>query len=118
MIGILCQRIYINDDINLVPENLHKQDDTTTDMGNWRREGIICPRKSGNLLKTIASSRHHSHDAVLFMSLLQVFNHVPREIYLESLLFQDQQGDECANKYARVYKVVWLLDIHGMLGWN
>ena len=37
---------------NPAPENVPRQGETTTGTGNWRREGIICPRKSDKLKKT------------------------------------------------------------------
>ena len=42
------QGIYINDDNNPAPENAPIQSETTAGTCNWRREGIICPQKSGN----------------------------------------------------------------------
>ena len=49
MVELRRQGIAINDDNNTAPENVPRQGETTTDTGNWRREGIICSCKSGNL---------------------------------------------------------------------
>ena len=46
----LCrQGIDIDDDKYPAPDNVPRQDDTTSGTDNWRREGIIFPRKAGNL---------------------------------------------------------------------
>ena len=55
MVELRRQGIAIDDDNNLAPENFHRQSETTTGTGNWRREGIICPRKSVNLQNYFAS---------------------------------------------------------------
>ena len=73
IVELLCQGISIDDDKNPAPENVPQQGDNTTRTGNWRREGIIFPRKAGNLQNYFASFRHYSHDAILCMSLLQFF---------------------------------------------
>ena len=67
MMELRYQGIAIDDDNNTAPENVPRQGETTTGTGNWRREGIICPRKSGNLQNYFASFRHYSHDAILCM---------------------------------------------------
>ena len=83
----LCrQGISIDDDNDLAPENVPRQGENTTRTGNWRREDIIFPRKAGNLHNYFASFRHYSHDAILCMSLLQLFLVMFLEDYLEELL--------------------------------
>ena len=49
MVELRRQGIAIDDDNDPAPENVPRQGKNTTCTGNWRREGIICPRKSGNL---------------------------------------------------------------------
>ena len=71
MVELCCQGIAIDNDNNSAPENVPREGETTTGIGNWRREGIICPRKSGNLQNYFSYFRHYSHDAILCMSLLQ-----------------------------------------------
>ena len=83
-----CQGISIDDDNNPAPENVPRQGDTTTGTGNWRREGIICPRKAGNLQNYFASFRHCSHDAILRMSLLQLFLVMFPKDYLEEVTYE------------------------------
>ena len=73
MVELFRQGIDINDDNDPAPDNVPRQGETTTGTGNWRREGIIFPRKSGNLQNILASFKHYSHDAILRMSLLQLF---------------------------------------------
>ena len=65
--------ITIADDNDPSPDNVPRHGDTTAGTGNWRREGIISPRKPGNLQNYFASFRHYYHDAILLMSLLQLF---------------------------------------------
>ena len=67
------QGIAIDDDNDPSPENFPRQGEITAGAGNWKRESIICPHKSGNLQNSFASFKHYSHDAVLRMSLLQLF---------------------------------------------
>ena len=69
MVELRRQGIAIDDDNDPAPENIPRQGETTTGTGNWRRKGIICPRKSGNLQNSFASFRNYSHDAILCMSL-------------------------------------------------
>ena len=73
MAELLCQEITVDNDNDLAQENFPREGETTSGTGNWRREGIICPQKAVNLQNSFASSRHYSHDAVLCMSLLQLF---------------------------------------------
>ena len=80
------QGIAIDDDNNPAPENVPRQGETITGTGNWRREGIICPRKSGNHNNYFASFRHYYHDAILCISLLTVFFIMFLEEYLEEVL--------------------------------
>ena len=83
----LCrQGISIDDDNDSAPENVSRQSDTNAETVNWRREGIICPLKSGNPQNPFASFRHYSHDAILRISLLQLFLIVLPEDYIEELL--------------------------------
>ena len=49
MVELRRQGIAIGDDNNPALENVPRQGETNTGTGNWRREGIICPRKAGNL---------------------------------------------------------------------
>ena len=65
MVELLRQGISIDYDNDTAPENVPIQGETTTGTGNWRREGIMCPRKAGNLQNYFASFRHYSHDAIL-----------------------------------------------------
>ena len=74
--------IAINDDNNPAPDNVPRQGETTSGIGNWRREGIISPRKAGNLQNYFAYFRHYSHDSILCMSLLQLFLIMFPEEYL------------------------------------
>ena len=83
------QRISIDDDNNPAPENVPRQDETTAGTGNWRREGIICPRKAGNLQNSFAYFIHCSHDAILRMSLLLLFLVMFPEDYLEEVLITE-----------------------------
>ena len=80
------QGITINNDNYPAPENVPQQGENTTRTDNWRRAGIICPRKAGNLQNSFASFRHYSHDAILLMSLLQLFLVMLPEEYLEEVL--------------------------------
>ena len=83
------QGISINDDNDPSPENFPRQDETTSGTGNWRREGILCPRKSGNLQHSFTSFRHYSYDAILRMSLLHLFLILFPEDYLEEVLMPE-----------------------------
>ena len=73
MVEIRRQGIAIDDDNYPEPENIPRQGETTNGTINWRREVIIYPQKSGNLQNYFASFRYYSHDAILRMSLLQLF---------------------------------------------
>ena len=77
------QGIDIDDDNNTSPENVPIQGETTSGTVNWRREGIIFPSKDVNLQYYFAYFRHYSHDAILRMSLLQLFFIMFPEDYLE-----------------------------------
>ena len=81
--------IAINNDKDPAPENVPRQGKTTTGTGNWRREGIICSRKAGNLQNYFASFRNYSHDAILCMSFLQLFLVMFPEDYLEEVLIPE-----------------------------
>ena len=83
---ICRQVISINDDNNPAPDNVPQQGEITTDIGNWRIEGIICCRKYGNLQNSFASFRQYSHDAILRMSLLQLLLVMFPDDYLEEVL--------------------------------
>ena len=89
MVELRSQGISIDDDNNPAPENVPRQGDNTTRTCNWRREGIICPRKAGNLQNSFASFRHYSHDAILRMSLLQLFLVMFPEDYIEEVLIPE-----------------------------
>ena len=89
MVELCRQGIAINDDNYPAPEKAPRQVETNTGTGNWRREGIICPRKSGNLQNYFSSFRHYSHDAILRMSLLQLFLVMFPEEYLEEVLIPE-----------------------------
>ena len=89
MVKLRRQGIAIEDDNDPAPENVPRQGKTTTGTGNWRREGIICPRKDGNLQNYFYSFRHYSHDAILCMSLLQLFLVIFPEDYLEEVLIPE-----------------------------
>ena len=69
MAEICRQGITINYYNNTAPENVPRQGETFGGTGNWRREGICCPCKVGNLQNSFTSIRHYSHDAFLRMSL-------------------------------------------------
>ena len=86
---LLRQRISIDNDNDPAPENIPRQGENNTGTGNWRIEVIICPRKSGNLQNSVASFRHYSHNAILCMSLLQLFLVMFPEDYLEEVLIPD-----------------------------
>ena len=87
------QGIAIDDDNDTAPENVPRLGETTSGTSNWRREVIICPRKSGNLQNYFASFRHYSHDAVLCMSLLQLFLIISPEDYIkEVLIYKTNKG--------------------------
>ena len=51
MVELLRQGISIGNDNDPAPENVPRQGENTTGTVNWRREGIICPRKAGKLPK-------------------------------------------------------------------
>ena len=86
MVELRRQGISIDDDNDPAPENVPRQGENTTRTGNWRREGIICSRKDGNLQNSFVSFRHYAHDAILRMSLLQLFLVMFPEDYLEEFL--------------------------------
>ena len=67
MVELRRKVISIDGDIDPAPDNVPRQGENTTRTGNWRREGIICPRKAGNLKIPFASFRHYSYDAILCM---------------------------------------------------
>ena len=71
------------------PENVPSQGGTTAGTGNCRIEGIICPRKACNIQNSFASFIHYFHDAVLRMSLLQLFLIMFPEDYLEQFLINE-----------------------------
>ena len=89
MVEFCRQGIAIDNDNDPAPENVPRQGETNTGIGNCRREVIICPRKAGNLQNYFASFRHYSHDAILRMSLLQLFLVMFPEEYLEEVLIPD-----------------------------
>ena len=76
------QGIAIDDDNDPESENVPRKGENTTGKCNSRREGIICPRKDGNLQNSVASFNYYSHDAILLMSLLQLFLFILPEDYL------------------------------------
>ena len=80
------QGISIDDDNDPAPDNVPRQGETTYGTGDWRREGIICPRKSGNLQNSFPYFRHYLHEAVLSMSLLQLFLIMLPEEFLDQFL--------------------------------
>ena len=80
------QGIDIYDDKNPALDNVRRQCETTAGTGNCRREGIICPRKSGNLQNSFAYFRHHPYDAVLRTSLLHLFLIIFPEEFLDQVL--------------------------------
>ena len=84
MLGISIE--YDNDP---APENVPRQGENNTRTGNWRVEGIICSRKSGNLQNYFASFRNYSHDAILSMSLLQLFLVMLPEYSLEEVFIPE-----------------------------
>ena len=59
MVELRRQVISIDDDNNPAPENVPRQGENTTRTGNWKREGVICPRKADNLQNSFASFRHY-----------------------------------------------------------
>ena len=89
MADLFYKSISINYDNDPAPDNFPRQGETTAGAGNWRREGIICRRKSGNLQNSFASFGHYSHDAVLPISLLQLFLITFPEDYLEKVLIPE-----------------------------
>ena len=89
MVELYRQGISINDDNYPAPDNVPQQGDNTTRTGNWRREGIICPRKTGNLQNSFASFRHYSPDAILRMPLLQLFLVIFPYDYIEEVLIPE-----------------------------
>ena len=72
MVELCRQGISIDDDNDTAPENVPRQGETNIGTVNLRREGIICPRKPGNLQSYFASFRHNSHVAILRLSMLQL----------------------------------------------
>ena len=89
MADLRRQGVSIYDDNNLAPDNFTRQGKIASGTSNWRREGIICPRKSGNLRNSFASFRHYLHDYILRMSLLQLLLVMLPEDYLEEVLITD-----------------------------
>ena len=89
MVELRRQGISINDDNDPATENVPRQVENTTHTGNWRREGTICPRKAGNHQNSFAYFRHYSHDAILRMSLLQLFLVMFPEDYLKEVLIPE-----------------------------
>ena len=89
MVEIQRQGIDIDDDNNPSPYTVPRQGKTTTVTVNCRREGIISPRKAGNLQNYFASFRHYSHDDNLCMSLLQLFLIMFPGDYLEEVLISE-----------------------------
>ena len=83
MVELCRQGVSIDDDNNPESENVPEQGKNNNCTGNWRREGVICPRKSGNLQNYSASFRQYSPDAILSMSLLQLLLVMFPEDYLE-----------------------------------
>ena len=83
------QGVAIDGDNNPVPENFPTEGETTAGTGNCRREGIICPQKAGNLQNSFTSFRHYLHDAVLRMSLLQLFLIMFPDDYIEQVLINE-----------------------------
>ena len=84
-----CQGIDIDDYNDPASDNVPIQGETTAGTGNWRRGGIIHPRKAGNLQNYFASFRHYLHDSVLCMSLLRLFLIMFPEEYLGKILIPD-----------------------------
>ena len=68
------QGINIYDDKNIATLNVPSKIDTTTDAGNWRREGNICLQKTGNLQNSFPSFRHYLHNTILRMCLCHYFS--------------------------------------------
>ena len=89
MVELRRQGISIDNDNNPAPENVLRKGENTNRTGNWRREGIICPRKAGNLQNSFAFFRHYSHDAILCMSLLWLFLVMFPEEYIEEFLIPE-----------------------------
>ena len=89
MVELRRQGISIDDDNDPAPENVPQKGENTTRTGNWTREGIICPRKAGNLQNYFASIRNYSHDAILRISLLHLFLVMFPEEYLEEVLIPE-----------------------------
>ena len=120
MVNIRSQGIDIDYYNDPSPENISIHDESTSGIGNWRREGITPPPESRQHSKSFRFYfRHYSHHAILRMSLIQLFfDYFTTGLYQERSHYRDQQGAECANVSSIVYKVGWLLDIYGMLGWN
>ena len=89
MVELRRQGIAIDDDNDPAPGNVPRQVETTVGTSNWMREGIISPRKAGNLQNSFASFRHYSHDENLCMSLLQLFLIMFPGDYLERVLIPE-----------------------------
>ena len=89
MTELLRQGSAIDDDKNPALENVPRKGETTAGTGNRRREDIILPQKAGNLQFVFSSFRYYSHDAILFMSLLQLFLIMFPEDYLDKFLIPD-----------------------------
>ena len=107
MVELCRQGIAIYDDNDPAPENVHRQGETTTGTGNWRREVIICPRKAGSLQNYFASFRHYSHDYILHMSLLQLLLVMFPEGYLEEVLIPETNKGLSVPMYLQDY-IQWV----------
>ena len=93
MAELLRQGIAIDDDKYPAPDNVPRQGETNAGTGNWRREGIIFHRKSGNLQNYFASFRHYSRDSALHMSPLQLLLIMFPEEYIEKVLIHNTNKD-------------------------
>ena len=89
MVEIIHQGIYIDYDNDPAPQNVPRHGETTSGICNWRREGIVFPRKSEKLQNYFAYFRHYSHDAVLRISLIHLFFILFLDDYLEQVLISD-----------------------------
>ena len=95
MVELFRKCIAIDDDNNPALYNTPRQGETNYGTGNWRREGIIYPRKAGNLQNSFA----YSHDAVLHMSLIQLFFIILPEEYLKKVLIPDSNKGLSVPRY-------------------
>ena len=89
MVELCHQGIAIDDDNDPVLDNVPRQGESTAGTRNWRREGINCPWKAGNLKNHFSSFIYYSHDAILRMSLLQLFWIMFPDEYLKEVLIPD-----------------------------